>query len=416
MRSLRRLLGELREGFSIAGVALASNRLRTFLTTLGIVIGVMTVIAIVAIIQGLNQSFSDSLQGFGAATLYVGKYKFITTDDEWALLRNRKPIGKKELEAIEHECVRAKSIAPQTGWRSTVSGNGHEIPNVQITGTNDQYLATNGGGLKAGRFLSAPDVEYARTAAVMGADVLDMLFPGIPPEDAVGRKILVGGRGFSVVGVMERRGRFLGMSMDNNVLMPFTTFLSIFGLKRSMTIAVAGADPETISLLEDELTGLLRRVRQVAPDKPDDFSINRQEQLLKIYNQLTGALYAVAIAVGLITLVVGGIGIMNIMLVSVHERTREIGLRRALGARKRTILLQFLLESLAVSAVGGAAGTVLGLGAAQLVALVSPLAAAATPSAIVLGIAFSAAVGLLFGSWPAWRAANLDPVEALRWE
>jgi putative ABC transport system permease protein len=203
--------------------------------------------------------------------------------------------------------------------------------------------------------------------------------------------------------------------MDNNVLIPYTTFLGLFGMKRSMTIAVAG-EPETLSLLEDELTGIMRRVRQVPPGKPDDFNINRQEQLLKIYNQLTGALYGVAVAVGLITLVVGGIGIMNIMLVSVHERTREIGLRRALGARKRTILLQFLLESLAVAVVGGAAGTALGLGVAQLVALLSPLAATACPSAIALGIGFSAAVGLVFGSWPAWRAANLDPVEALRWE
>jgi putative ABC transport system permease protein len=203
--------------------------------------------------------------------------------------------------------------------------------------------------------------------------------------------------------------------MDKRLLMPFGTFGRIFGMKRSISIAAA-APPGKVTDLEDELTGILRRARAVPPGKADDFSINRQEQLLKIYEGITGALYGVAIGVGLITLVVGGIGIMNIMMVSVHERTREIGLRRALGARKRTILAQFMLEASMVAVLGGAVGTALGLAVAQFIALATPLAAAVTPSAVALGLGFSAAVGILFGSWPAWRAANLDPVEALRYE
>jgi putative ABC transport system permease protein len=225
----------------------------------------------------------------------------------------------------------------------------------------------------------------------------------------------VNGVRFTVVGTMARRGRMLGMDMDVNVLVPYTTLLRDFGSKRSIIVAVAG-EPGKLAQLEDELTGILRRVRHVPPDKKDDFTLNRQDQMLRIYQQLTGALYGVAIGVGLITLVVGGIGIMNIMLVSVTERTREIGVRRALGARRRTILFQFLLESSVVAAVGGSVGTALGLGIAWLIQLVTPLAAAVTPSAVVLGVVFSAAVGLLFGSWPAWRAARLDPVEALRYE
>jgi putative ABC transport system permease protein len=198
-------------------------------------------------------------------------------------------------------------------------------------------------------------------------------------------------------------------------VLPYTTFLRDLGAKRSLNIAVSAA-PEELPALEDELTGILRRVRRVPPDKKDDFSLNRQEAFLRLYEQLTGALYGVAVGVGAITLVVGGIGIMNIMLVSVTERTREIGVRRAIGARRRTVLLQFLIESSLVAAVGGTVGTALGLGVAQVVALVTPLAAAATWKAVALGVGFSAVVGLVFGSWPAWRASRLDPVEALRYE
>ncbi len=410
-----RAISELVEGLRIGLGALAGNRLRTLLTTLGIVIGVMTVIAIVAIIQGLNKSFADQISGLGASTLYVSKHQWLSLGDDWWTRRNRQSIGRRELKAIEEGALLARAVAPQIGGRVTVSGNGHELSRVSIAGTNAKYLETGAGTLRAGRFLVEADVDFSRNVVVLGADVADQLFPGLEPEETLGGRVRINGRGFTVQGVMERRGSFLGQTQDNNVFVPVTTFQRLLGSKRSMQIAVVGS-PEELSKLEDELVGLLRRVRRVPPEKPDDFSINRQEQFLKIYRQLTGALYGVAVGVGLITLIVGGIGIMNIMLVSVHERTREIGLRRALGARKRTILVQFLIESSAVAAAGGAIGTLLGLAVAQLVALVSPLAAAVTPSAVALGFGFSAIVGLIFGSWPAWRAANLDPVEALRWE
>jgi len=414
-RALRRVGAELSESLRIALGALTGHRLRTTLTTLGIVIGVTTVIAIVAIIQGLDRSFESQVANLGTHTLYVDKWKWLNLSGDWWMMRNRKPLTRLELGAVQRESAVAVAVAPSTWVRATVQRGNREVTSVLVNGTNSQYLATGGGNVREGRFLVESDVELARPSAVVGADVADQLFPGWEPGAVIGQRILVSGRPFAVVGLMERRGRFLGMAMDNNVLLPFSAFERIFGSKRSITIAVA-APPGRLSELEDELTGILRRARTVPPGKPDDFTLNRQEQFLKVYQGLTRALYGVAMGVGLITLVVGGIGIMNIMMVSVHERTREIGVRRALGARRRTILAQFMIEASLVSALGGAIGTGLGLAAAQLVALLSPLAAAVTPSAVALGLGFSAAVGLLFGSWPAWRAAHLDPVEALRWE
>ncbi len=420
MRRLRqgavRAGAEVAEGFRIALSAMLAARLRSFLTTLGIVIGVMTVIAIVAIIQGLNASFTAQIANLGANTLYVSKFAwFAQGRGEWWAMRNRRDVGRQELEAIERDAGYAVAIAPQVGTRGTVTRLEEEVSSVQLIGTNARYLDTGGGSVSVGRFLSDTDVELSRSAVVLGHAVADRLFAGFPGDAVLGKRVNVEGKPFTVIGVMAKRGQMLGMDMDSNVLLPYTTVLRDLGSRRSINIAVA-ADAEHLDALEDQLVGILRRVRQVRPDKPDDFAINRQEQALRVYNQLTGALYGVAIGVGLITLVVGGIGIMNIMLVSVTERTREIGVRRALGARRRTILLQFLIESSVVAAVGGSVGTVLGLGIAQVVALATPLAAAVTPSAVALGLGFSAAVGLLFGSWPAWRAARLDPVEALRYE
>jgi len=414
-RWLRRKASEVSEAMRISLGSLAGNQLRSLLTTLGIVIGVMTVIAIVAIIQGLNESFATQIGNLGAHTLYVDKWKWINTGEEWWAMRNRKNMGRPELEAIEREADQALAVAPMAGLRGNVEAGDENLTNIRVTGTNARYLATGGGTVAAGRFLGDPDVELSRSVVVLGADVADRLFPKVPWEQVVGRRVRVKGAPFNVIGVLARRGRLLGMDLDANVTIPFTTFLRDLGGKRSITIAVVSA-PGQLTQLEDELTGILRRVRHVPAGKPDDFSINRQDQFQRLYDNLTGALYGVAVVIGLITLFVGGIGIMNIMLVSVTERTREIGVRRALGARKGTILMQFLIESSVVAALGGAIGTGLGLGVAVLISELSPLAAAVTPSAVALGLGFSSVVGLLFGIWPAWRAANLDPVEALRYE
>jgi putative ABC transport system permease protein len=267
--------------------------------------------------------------------------------------------------------------------------------------------------LDEGHFLTDADSENQRSVVVLGRDVAERLFPHSSP---IGATVRIDGRPFHVIGTLARKGRVLDFNPDLSVVLPIKTFLSYFGRRRGIEIGVAATRPEDMNALEDQLVGILRRTRATAPDKPDDFAVNRPEQFAETYRQLTGALYGVAVGVGLITLLVGGIGIMNIMLVSVRERTREIGIRRALGARKRTIVVQFLLEAAAVSAVGGTLGTLVGLGGAKLISEVTPLAAAVEPLTVLFGVAFGGWVGLLFGIWPAARAASLDPVEALRYE
>jgi putative ABC transport system permease protein len=403
---------DLVEGARIALYSLRANRMRTLLTTVGIGIGVATLLAIVGIIQGMNASFAAQLASIGSNNLFVSKWPWVMTGDWWEY-RNRRNFTLEELERVRAQSTFAIAVAPVVGRSADVAGGGQQLSGVRITGTTTDYSTVSGYEVARGRFLTEADNETQGAVAVVGADVVANLFPG---QEPLGASLRIDGRSFRVVGTLERKGQVLQENMDLQVLIPFNAFHASFGRRRGFSIGLAVERPEELNLAEDQLVGILRRARGTPPGAPDDFSINRPEQLANTYEQLTGALYGVAVGIGLITLLVGGIGIMNIMLVSVRERTREIGIRRALGARQRTIVLQFLMESSAVSAFGGALGTALGLSAAWLVSQLTPLAAAVQLSTVAGGIGFAALVGLLFGIWPAARAARLDPVEALRYE
>ncbi|RKH36918.1 ABC transporter permease [Corallococcus sicarius] len=400
------------EGARIAVFSLRANRMRTVLTTLGIGIGVATLLAIVGIIQGLNTSFDKQLSTLGANTIYVSKFPWMIKGNWW-VFRNRKNLTLEQVAQLRQQADFITAISPAVLRTSDVAHGAEQVSNVRVNGVWSDYLTIGNYEVVSGRFLTRADEEVNRPVVVIGADVAATLFAGISP---LGQTVRIDGRAFQVVGTLGRKGKVVSENMDLSVFMPFKTFNTTFGKGRPMQIAIAVADAGQIRKAEDQLVGILRRVRSTPPGQPDDFSINRPDTLAATYQQLTGALYAVATGVGLITLLVGGIGIMNIMLVSVRERTREIGVRRALGARQRTIILQFLMEASSVSAVGGLLGTTVGLGTAKLVSLVTPLAADVRPGTVLGGVAFSALVGLLFGIWPAARAARLDPVEALRYE
>ena len=402
---------DLVEGMRIAVRSLANHRLRTLLTTVGVGIGVATLLAILGIVQGMDTSFQAQLASLGSSSVYVAKQPWVQMGNWWEF-RNRKNLTLEHMEAVRSQCTLCGAVVPLLDDNDDVEFMGRSLTFVNITGSTSEYLTVSGFETTRGRFFNDTDNEGRRLVAVIGTDLADTFFPeGTEP---IGSSIRIAGKPFTVIGVLSRKGKILDQSQDLTVIIPFNTFKAFFRGRRSIEIGIQVKDPETMDQTEDQLVGILRRSRGTPPEKPDDFAINKPEQLATTYEQLTGALYGVALGIGFITLLVGGIGIMNIMLVSVRERTREIGIRRALGATKRTIITQFVLEATLVSAVGGAIGTFVGLGGAKVISLVTPLAATVKPGTVFFGVGFAALVGLVFGIWPAARAANLDPVEALR--
>jgi putative ABC transport system permease protein len=300
-----------------------------------------------------------------------------------------------------------------TGTRRTVKYGSTKLSDVLIYAVEANYKDAANLLPEYGRFLTDTDVERRHAVCVIGQEVAAKLFERMDP---IGRKITIGGYKFTVVGVLEKQGELLGRNMDIVVLVPLSIFQKLYGARRSLTILVKVVDASRLAEAEDEIIGILRRVRQVPPDKENDFAINRQDILEDLYKNLTRVLYAVAFGIGALSLLVGGIGIMNIMLVSVTERTREIGIRKAIGAKRSDIMLQFLVESVVISALGGLIGLALGFGVGMILGRLPVLEATVSASAIFLGLGFSCGVGMFAGLYPAWKASRLDPIVALRYE
>ena len=414
--------GELKENFLVAMDTIRTRKGRSALTILGIVIGVTSVIAVAAIIQGLNKHVADRVQSLGARVIFVGRLPFARFGRLPEYIRVRKYFRYEDAQVIREQC-RSCEIATAFGTRAFFFGDTNEIrhgreytQNPIIRGVDPEYAdAVSLFTVRDGRFVSRFDLEHARFVCVLGAGVADSLFPY---NDPIGQEVVLNGMRFEVIGVFEKDpGLFGGPGVDRFVVIPYSTFHKLYPESREHFIVVAVKDPRLLSKAQDEVTEIVRRIRHVPIGKENDFEIATPDFLTDLWSQLTGALVILTTAISSIGLLVGGIGVMNIMLISVTERTAEIGVRKAVGARKNDIRLQFLIEAVTLTSVGGVLGILLGATISFLVhRLVPDLPTELSALWVTLGFLISAAVGLFFGFYPANRAANLDPIVCLRYE
>ncbi|MFN2499288.1 MAG: ABC transporter permease [Pyrinomonadaceae bacterium] len=398
---------------------LRANKLRSLLTILGVTVGVLTVIFMVSIIQGLNKAFAQQIEALGSNAIWATKFDPSFGHQPTSEELHRKDLTLADAEAIRNEAPSVLSVSPiHRKIAETVRYADKQSDTPILIGATPYYEFTQSSYVDRGRFITDTDIRERTNICVLGRDLVNALFPY---EEPIDKELKISGKPFKVVGVMEPLGTFLGQSRDNQIFVPITTFNKYYPGEQPFpeVVFVIIVRPKSRAYVKsaiDEMTDILRRRRHDAPGAPSTFGISSQDALLDIYNQLTGATALVLTAISFVALMIGGIGVMNIMLVSVTERTKEIGIRKAVGATRLNILSQFLIEAVVLTAFGGVIGLALGEVASLLTNKYSPLPAFVPLWAIVVGIGISTAVGIVFGLWPAWKAARLDPIEALRWE
>jgi putative ABC transport system permease protein len=408
---------KLVESAGVALDAIWASKLRSLMTVLGNIVAVASIIAVVSLIQGLNASVTQAiLNQAGADSFSVQQYPVTRSEEEFEKVRNNPRLTLMDARAIrrygEDELI--ASVMGEIQTRGRVSYRDRSIDNTRVQGVTAEYVNFSTFDAEVGRLMSPIEVETSRPAVVLGWQTADRLFgSAIDPLDKL---IQVEGVHFRVVGISSKRGSVLGQSQDEFVVMPLGQFQTIFGSRRSLSLTVKPRDLSRISEAMDEATVALRSARGLKPTQPDNFGLFTSDTILNIYHSATNGIFAVLVGVVALALVVGGIVIMNIMLMAVTERTREIGLRKALGARKSDIMSQMLTESVVLSVLGGIVGTLIGAAVAFAISSFTPVPASIELWSVALGIGITAAVGLFFGLYPAMRAAALDPIEALRRE
>ena len=401
-----------------AGIALSAiwgSKLRSLMTVLGNIVAVTSIIAVVSLIQGLNASVKQAiLNQAGADSFIVQRYGIVRSDEDFQRIQSNPSITRLDAAAVRRYSPLISSVMLLSDARGRVTYRDASIDGVQVTGVTPEYINFSNYDAERGRLMSPTEVDLARPVAVIGAQTAERLFG--PDIDPLEKTIQIQGVHFRVVGVSAKRGALLGQSQDEFAVIPLGEFQQIFGSRRQLTISVKPRDLAQIATAIDDATVALRIARRMKPSKPDNFAIFTSETVLGIYRSATSGIFAVLIGVVALSLVVGGVVIMNIMLMVVTERTREIGLRKALGARRSDIMVQMLTESVVLSVFGGVVGTLLGAVIAITISRLTPIPAAIQVWSVALGIGITALVGLFFGLYPASRAARLDPIEALRRE
>jgi len=410
-------ISELREALQMAMSAIRTSKLRSLLTLLGIAVGVFSIISVMTAVGVLQNSIEEGMTSLGANTFQVQKFpSFNTGPRDRFRFRNRKDITYEQALEVKEKATLAEAVGIEIWtfgvtavWRTTKTN-----PNISIGGENVEGIATNDWAIELGRPLSSTDVELGRSVVVLGRSLADRLFP--PSINPVGEDVRMDGKVYQVIGVFAKKGGALGGNQDNFGAIPISTYMDKYGRNRSMNIMVKALNRDVVEDAIEQVRSILRAARKVPPGAEDDFAYFSNDSLIKQFNDFTLYLRMGVLLVSSIALLAAGVGIMNIMLVSVTERTREIGIRKAIGAQRRDILTQFVIEAVLLSEIGGIIGVVLGVLGGNVVGLLMEVPAVIPWDWAIIGLVSCSIVGLVFGVYPAWKAATLDPIEALRYE
>jgi putative ABC transport system permease protein len=398
----------------IALQSIFSHKLRAFLTLIGIIIGVASVVVVGASIEGMNTYMVDTLSKvLGTNHFMIARITHVgnMTEEEWEkMMKRNKRLDWDDLDWLINKCTSCREVGAEAGARIDLKHDGQDLFGTQISGVTSNFAEIEDKTIAEGRFLLNHEVEHSAMVCVIGWDLREKFFPGLDP---IGRSLSIKGLPMTVVGVEQKRGSMFGQSLDNNAYIPLTTFGRIFGRRQSLNLHGKAYNRETFQPTIEEARIAMRNRHKLKGNEDDDFGLVNTEQANNQIDRITGAVTMAVIPITLISLVVGGIVVMNIMLVSVTERTFEIGLRKAVGAKRNHILVQFLIESSVLCAMGGALGLLLAAGVSSVVRLTTPVPMAITLSYVVLSVAVSSVIGMLFGIYPAMKAAKLDPIVAL---
>ena len=402
------------ESIRLALATIWTNKLRSLMTLLGNIVAVTSIVTVVSLIQGMNAMVSNAIvTQVGADAFVIQRTPFTRTDDDIERVRANPTITLDEADAVRAFSPVIRSVMAQAQQPASVSYRTQVLERVSIQGVTSDYLNFASFDAERGRMMSAIEVERSRPVTLLGVDTATALFGDENPIDKV---VLIEGVHFRIVGVSKKKGGFLGNSLDSFAVIPLGAYIKLFGSRPALFLSVKPVTPAVMTTAMDDATVALRVARHLKPSQPNNFGIITSDTVLGLYHQATTGIFAVLVGVVALSLVVGGIVIMNIMLMVVSERTREIGLRKALGARRTDIMWQVLTESVTLSICGGLAGIAIGAGVGRVISVFTPLPARLEPWSVALGIGITAAVGLFFGLYPASRASRLDPIEALRRE